>query len=118
MTWKRRNLQARGIQGCRSIPAADTIAGVASWLTYTFPIETVCNGKDAVQKKSEWWRENHEVHGGSIDGPYVNGDEFVVRFTMDVTPKATGKRMKMDEVGVYAVKNGKLVSERFYYLPA
>ena len=28
--WKRRNLQARGIQGCRSIPAADTIAEVAT----------------------------------------------------------------------------------------
>ena len=30
LTWKRRNLQARGIQGCRSIPAADTIAEVAT----------------------------------------------------------------------------------------
>jgi ketosteroid isomerase-like protein len=49
---------------------------------------------------------------------YVNGDEFVVRFTMDVTPKATGKRMKMDEVGVYTVKNGKIVAERFCYLQA
>lgn len=24
----------------------------------------VCRGRDAVRKKSEWWRENHEVHGG------------------------------------------------------
>jgi ketosteroid isomerase-like protein len=53
-----------------------------------------------------------------VEGPYVNGDEFVVRFTMDVTPKATGKRMKMDEVGVYSVKNGKIVAERFCYLQA
>jgi hypothetical protein len=30
LTWKRRNLRARGIQGCRSIPAADTIAEVAT----------------------------------------------------------------------------------------
>lgn len=75
----------------------------------------VCEGKDAVHKKSEWWRENHEVHGGSVEGPYVNGDQFVVRFTMDVTPKASGKRMKMDEVGVYTVEKGKIVSERFYY---
>ena len=75
----------------------------------------VCEGKDAVHKKSEWWRENHEVHGGSVEGPYVNGDQFVVQFTMDVTPKASGKRMKMDEVGVYTVEKGKIVSERFYY---
>jgi ketosteroid isomerase-like protein len=78
----------------------------------------VCRGKEAVQKKSEWWGQNHEVRGGSVEGPYVNGDEFVVRFTMDVTPKATGKRMKMDEVGVYSVKNGKIVAERFCYLQA
>ncbi|MGO9683147.1 MAG: SnoaL-like domain-containing protein [Beijerinckiaceae bacterium] len=37
---------------------------------------------------------------------------------MDVTPKATGKRVKMDEVGVYSVKNGKIVAERFCYLQA
>jgi ketosteroid isomerase-like protein len=48
----------------------------------------------------------------------VNGDQFVVRFTMDVTPKETGKRVKMDEIGVYTVLNGKIVAERFYYLQA
>jgi hypothetical protein len=30
LDWKRRNLRARGIQGCHSIPAADTIAEVAT----------------------------------------------------------------------------------------
>jgi len=78
----------------------------------------VCRGKEAVQKKSEWWGQSHEVHGGTVEGRYVNGVGFVVRFTMDVTPKATGKRMKMDEVGVYSVKNGKIVAERFCYLQA
>jgi hypothetical protein len=33
LTWKRRNLRARGIKGCRSIPAADTIAEVATVAT-------------------------------------------------------------------------------------
>ena len=47
----------------------------------------VCNGKEAVKQKSEWWRANHEVHGGSVEGPFVNGDQFAVRFKMDVTPK-------------------------------
>lgn len=49
----------------------------------------VCRGKDAVKAKGDWWQANHEVHGSSVEGPYVNGDQFVVRFTMDVTPKAT-----------------------------
>lgn len=78
----------------------------------------VCRGKDAVKQKGDWWQANHEVHGALVEGPYVNGDQFVVRFTMDVTPKATGQRMSMDEVGIYTVKNGKIVEERFCYLEA
>jgi ketosteroid isomerase-like protein len=75
----------------------------------------VCNGKQAVKQKGQWWMENHEVHGGSVEGPYVNGDQFAVRFKFDITPKATGERVTMDEVGLYTVKNGKIAEERFYY---
>ena len=75
----------------------------------------VCEGKDAVRQKGEWWAANHEVHGSTVEGPYVNGDQFAVRFSFDITPKATGKRATMDEVGLYTVKNGKIVEERFYY---
>jgi ketosteroid isomerase-like protein len=75
----------------------------------------VCNGKQAVKQKGQWWQENHEVHGGSVEGPYINGDQFAVRFKFDITPKATGERVTMDEVGLYTVKNGKITEERFYY---
>ena len=34
---------------------------------------------------------------------------------MDVTPKASGERMQMDEVAVYTVKDGKIVQEEFLY---
>ena len=78
----------------------------------------VCRGKDAVKAKGEWWQANHEVHGGNVEGPYVNGDQFVVRFTMDVTPRATGQRMTLDEVGIHTVRDGKIVEERFCYLEA
>jgi ketosteroid isomerase-like protein len=78
----------------------------------------VCRGTASVKAKGEWWQANHEVHGGAVEGPYVNGDQFVVRFKMDVTAKATGERMAMDEVGIYTVKNGKIVEERFCYLEA
>ena len=75
----------------------------------------VCEGKDAVRQKGEWWAANHEVHGASVEGPYVNGDQFAVRFSFDITPRATGERVQMDEIGLYAVKDGKIVEERFYY---
>ncbi len=76
---------------------------------------SVCRGKDAVKQKGDWWRANHEVHSASAEGPYVNGDQFAVRFKFDITPKETGKRVSMDEIGVYTVKGGKIVEERFYY---
>jgi ketosteroid isomerase-like protein len=34
---------------------------------------------------------------------------------MDMTPKATGQRMTMDEMAVYTLKNGKIAEERFFY---
>jgi hypothetical protein len=72
-------------------------------------------GAAAVKKKSEWWYANHTVHSVSTEGPYVNGNQFAVRFAMDVTAKETGQRMQMQEVGLYTVEKGKVVEERFYY---
>ena len=60
-------------------------------------------------------RALRQIHGVQVEGPYVNGDQFVVRFKMDLTPKATGERRTMDEVGLYTVKDGKIVEERFFY---
>jgi len=75
----------------------------------------VSHGKEAVKAKSEWFMGAHEVHGIKIEGPWVNGDQFGVRFTMDMTNKQSGRRMTMDEIGVYTLKNGKIAEERFFY---
>ncbi len=72
-------------------------------------------GAAAVKKKSEWWYANHTVHSVTTEGPYVNGNQFAVRFAMDVTTKETGQRMQMLEIALYTVKKGKIVEERFYY---
>lgn len=71
-------------------------------------------GKEGVRGKGEWWAANHEVHAVEVEGPYVNGDQFAVRFKMDITPRG-GERVVMDEVGVYTVRDGKIAEERFYY---
>ena len=71
-------------------------------------------GRKAVEAKGTWWYANHEIHSVKVEGPYVHGDQFVLRFTMDVTPKG-GKRMGLDEVGLYTVKNGKIVEECFFF---
>ena len=71
-------------------------------------------GKAGVKAKGEWWSANHEIHDVQVEGPYVHGDQFVVRFKMDVTPK-DGQRHTMDEIGLYTIRGGKIAEERFFY---
>jgi SnoaL-like domain len=73
------------------------------------------HGKSAARAKGEWWAGAHEVHGVKVEGPYVNGDSFAVRFTMDITVKDSGQRHTMDEVALYVLKDGKIAEERFFY---
>lgn len=75
----------------------------------------IATGKAAVIGKAQWWQSAHEVHSASVDGPWPNGDQFIVRFHFDITVKATGARVTMDEVGLYTVADGKIVHERFFY---
>ena len=75
-------------------------------------------GIDKVRGKSQWWIDNHEIHATKAEGPWPHGDRFIVKFTMDVTPKVgpmAGKRMKFEEAALYTVKNGKIAHEEFFY---
>jgi ketosteroid isomerase-like protein len=55
------------------------------------------------------------IHGNETFGPYVNGDQFALRFRVDFTIKASGERIQIDEVGLYTVRDGAIVEERFFY---
>jgi len=70
-------------------------------------------GFDAVSAKTKWWVDNHEVHSAKATGPFVARDTFVVRFDIDVTDKKSGQRFQGSEVGIYKVKDGKVVREEF-----
>jgi ketosteroid isomerase-like protein len=70
-------------------------------------------GIDQVRGKTDWWEKNMEVHSAKVTGPFVARDTFVVGFDIDVTDKASGKRMQLSEVGIYAVKDGKVAREEF-----
>jgi len=73
------------------------------------------HGKDAARAKGEWWAGAHEVHSVAVEGPYVNGEQFIVHFIMDVTVRESGQRIKMDETALYTIKDGKIAEERFFY---
>ena len=78
-------------------------------------MDPVSRGKDAARGKGEWWAGAHDIHSVQVDGPYVNGDQFTVRFVMDMTVKESGQRMQMDEIAHYTLKDGKIAEERFFY---
>jgi hypothetical protein len=106
------------VQMCKAGKFAE--AGEKYWSSDVVSIEAGegdmarLQGLEAVRGKTDWWENNNEVHGVQVDGPYVNGDQFVVRFKMDMTPKG-GERRTMDETGLYTIKNGKIAEERFFY---
>lgn len=73
-------------------------------------------GQQPVIKKSEIWQGNNTIHSEKVLGPFFNGpDQFAVHFTFEITPKATGKRTTIEEVGVYTVKGDKITREQFFY---
>ncbi|HEY1614231.1 MAG TPA: nuclear transport factor 2 family protein [Rhizomicrobium sp.] len=95
-------------------------AGEKYWADDVLSVEAMgdnpeMRGRDAVRGKGEWWAGAHEVHGVEVEGPYVNGDQFTVRFKMDVTIKASGQRITMDEIALYTIEDGKIAEERFFY---
>jgi ketosteroid isomerase-like protein len=75
-------------------------------------------GVAAIRKKNEWWYDNFEVHKSEAEGPFVNGDQFAVKYTFDTTEKKTGKRTKNSEIAVYTVRNGKIAQEVFLAGPS
>lgn len=73
-------------------------------------------GQGPVIRKSEIWQGKNEIHSGKVLGPFFNGvNLFAVHYTVDITRKATGERVTLEEVGVYTVKNDKITREQFYY---
>lgn len=73
-------------------------------------------GIKAVEAKCKAWMDAHIIHSAKATGPFVGATGFSVLFDMDVEAKdGSMPRMIMQEVGVYTVKNGKVVQEEFMY---
>jgi hypothetical protein len=70
-------------------------------------------GIEGVRGKVDWWVNEMEVHKCKVSGPFVAHDRFVVQYDLDVSNKKTKEKMQLSEVGVYTVKDGKIVREEF-----
>ena len=72
-------------------------------------------GMNEIFEKGKKWNETiQEMHSSSTGEPVVAGDYFACYMMMDFTPKG-GPRTNMTEIGLYRVKDGKIVSEQFFY---
>jgi hypothetical protein len=71
------------------------------------------HGKQGVRGKIDWWVNAMQVHSFTASEPFVGHDRFVVQYDADVTEKNSKERRKLSEVGVYTVKDGKIVREEF-----
>jgi ketosteroid isomerase-like protein len=98
-------------------------AGERYWADNVVSLEPIdgemarVKGRDAVRAKSEQWFQAHELHQVKVDGPQVNGEQFILHYSIDATDKKSGERQHMEEEALYTVANGKIVEERFFFSP-
>jgi len=75
----------------------------------------VAEGLAAIQEKGRQFMASVEqMHGIVVSEPVVAGNFFTVAMALDTTYKGRG-RVNMEELCVYEVDDGKIVSEQFFY---
>jgi hypothetical protein len=91
---------------------ADNAISIEPMATPAFEKET--KGLDAILEKGEKFDSMvEEYHSIKIDDPLVAANSIALVLNMDLTMKGR-KREKMNELCVYDVKDGKIVSEQFH----
>jgi len=75
----------------------------------------ITSGREAIKAKGIARRATMEtMHSYSVSEPIVAGEFFSVVIKQEVTFK--GKpRLSLEEIGVFQVKDGKVVKEQFFY---
>lgn len=81
------------------------------YATPAFPKET--KGLNALLEKGRTFTALIEqVHAVSVSDPLVAGNAFACAMQLDLTLKGHG-RLSLNELCIYEVKDGKIVSEQF-----
>jgi hypothetical protein len=79
------------------------------------PYMTNAAGKANVREKATVFVQKIEaVHGARTTAPVIGGDYFAVGREVDITVKGLG-RVQINQVMLYQVKDGQIVSEQFFY---
>lgn len=79
------------------------------------PYMGYAEGKSNVRKKGEdFIKKITDFHGATTTEPVVAGNHFAVGREMEITIAGFG-RIQLNEVMLYEVKNGAIISEQFFY---
>ena len=72
-------------------------------------------GLTAIQQKAELFIAHVEqFYGDTLTDPYIAGDYFSIGWTSDLQMKGQ-ERQTNHEICLYKVKDGKIISEEFFY---
>jgi hypothetical protein len=72
-------------------------------------------GKKSVRAKAENFIKTIQAfHSASTSAPLVCGNHFAVTREIEITVERHG-RIRMEQIMLYEVKNGMIVSEQFFY---
>ena len=75
----------------------------------------IAQGLPAIKEKGRQFNDRIiEMHGGYVSDLLVGGNFISCAMGFDATMKGTG-RINMEEIAVYEVKNGKIISEQFFF---
>jgi hypothetical protein len=78
-------------------------------------VQVITQGKEAVKAKAAANRAMIEtIHEQFCSEPLVAGDFFTLVLRRDLTFK-NRPRLQTEEVGVFQVRDGKIISEQFFY---
>jgi ketosteroid isomerase-like protein len=73
------------------------------------------HGLPAIRKRSREFAESNQVHGFTVDGPFVGDNRFAVRFAIDATLASTGERITTPKLDLYSVQGQRIVRSEVYY---
>lgn len=77
--------------------------------------QSITKGKENIRQKSAQYDQNIEkFHAGGTSDPVIAGRFIAISSWIDVTMKEHG-RVKMEEIALYEVVEGKIVAERFFH---
>jgi len=91
---------------------AEDVVSIEPHESQAFAKET--KGLNAIIEKGHKFQNMTEkVYGIKTSEPLITGNSFAVKMTMDMQMKGQ-QRSNMDELCVYNVKDGKIISEQFF----